>query len=786
MHQAATLVSRKLGPAAGAQAQHVLQKVAVPAGIIFFQLARRDAQPPAQQFFQCIQVADLPGRSVRHPAQQLQALRLLAAGGAQGLGQAGAFRSGQGPAAAQAVEAVGGGRGQVGQSQLRRGRFQRLHDRLQRRAEGLPLPLGPAQPQPSGRGGERLIEADLLADHPVLKAVGQVDLLRHQGVAVGVGQQARLAGGRGELALGKAQHEDIVWLVQPHLARAGQHHGIQRLRDMPQVGRTQQQPEQVFVFGHRHGLLAQQAGHLVQQLHDHVPLAGGLFRHRDAPRRSDGFHLRRLLLLCAQLSEAEVERAADGLGVGVPHLAAQSIGGVQQQSAGLFGIGQIPGVLFGQLPIAEAFGVVPERCPPCRRIGRPGIGVVFEGADLFFGQGAQARFGQRGQILGQVGPAGQRQQCPDRRGRGAELRGSRLIAVERDARHPELIPHSGAVLADVAADHRDPAAPHPLPHQAADGTGGGAGLLFPAGRSKQPHLVRRRFQRCTGAGLQQRSHCRKAGGLGVPQVPPEQLGRSHLGPIFAGQLAQLRGHLLGPRKQAHIAGHERCPIVAQGHRHPGQSGQQRPQQPLFGRVEGIELVDEDLPLLQKSRHCAASQRLFEPRSGQLQPVGGVHAAAGEQGLVALKDQGQLPQFAALGSAAFGKVGQLLAGQARALELVDGLGGHLAERCAPPVAVVVMDVFLQFLQCAAHQHSAACVRKGLHGCAALHGQDLLGQARERKALHHAGKRIAQFAVDAPLGGGGELFRHQQDALLTRLSAGTDAVIQQRRLAAARPA
>ena len=143
----------------------------------------------------------------------------------------------------------------------------------------------------------------------------------------------------------------------------------------------------------------------------------------------------------------------------------------------------------------------------------------------------------------------------------------------------------------------------------------------------------------------------------------------------------------------------------------------------------VELVDEDLPLLQKSRHCAAGQRLFEPRSGQLQPVGGVHATAGEQGLVALKDQGQLPQLAALGPAAFGKVGQLLAGQARALELVDGLGGHLAERCAPPVAVVVMDVFLQFLQCAAHQHSAACVRKGLHGCATLHGQDLLGQARE---------------------------------------------------------
>ena len=38
VHQGAALVGGKLGPAAGPEPQHILQKVAVAAGIIFFQL----------------------------------------------------------------------------------------------------------------------------------------------------------------------------------------------------------------------------------------------------------------------------------------------------------------------------------------------------------------------------------------------------------------------------------------------------------------------------------------------------------------------------------------------------------------------------------------------------------------------------------------------------------------------------------------------------------------------------------------------------------------------------
>ena len=108
---------------------------------------------------------------------------------------------------------------------------------------------------------------------------------------------------------------------------------------------------------------------------------------------------------------------------------------------------------------------------------------------------------------------------------------------------------------------------------------------------------------------------------------------------------------------------------------------------------------------------------------------------------------------------------------------------MAEGRTAAVAVVVMHVVLQFFQRAAHQHGPACVGEGLHRRAALGGEDVLGKAREGKALHHAGKGIAQFAVDAALGAGRELFRHQQDAASALFGPGADAGIQQGRFAAA---
>ena len=315
---------------------------------------------------------------------------------------------------------------------------------------------------------------------------------------------------------------------------------------MPQIGRAQQQAEQILVFGHGDGLRPQQAGHLVQQAHDHVPLPGGFLGGGDAPGGAGGFHLRRLLLFGPQLFQAEIERPAHLLGVGIPELCPQRLHSAHQQGPGLFGPLEVLGILLGGRCIAEALGVLRKFRPPRRRIGRPGVGVVFEGADLLLTQRTQARFGQCGQVLGQVGSPGQRQQGPHGGGRGTELRRGGLIAVEGDVRHAELILQRRAVLGDVTADDSHFAAPHPLPHPAADGPRHGPGFLLPAGGRVKGEGLRFLGQNVAAARFQQPGHRCQSGGVLVAQVPPHQLGHGHLGPVFAGQLAQLRRHLLGP------------------------------------------------------------------------------------------------------------------------------------------------------------------------------------------------------------------------------------------------
>ena len=368
VHQGAALVGRKLGPSAGLQAQHILQKIAVTAGIVFFQLAGRDAQPLPQQAAQRGQVVHLPGRVLLHALQQRKAPGCIRLRQTQRLSQAGAFHVGQRPAA-QRIQCIGGGGCKVGKLQLRCRRVQGFHDGFQRCAQGLALPLGPAEPQPLCRCGEGFVNAHLLAHHAVLKAVRQIDLLCHQNIAVGVGQKARLGRCTGKFALRKAQHEHIVRRVQTHFARACQHHGIQRLWDVPKVRRAQQQAEQVLIFCKGHTLPAQQVGHLVEQLHHHVPLAGRFLCRRDAPGSADGFHQRCLLLFCTQLFQAEIQFPADLFGAAAPHLAAQFVHGCYQQLAGSLGILQRFCILIGQFIFAESLGAFLKFCAPCRRIG---------------------------------------------------------------------------------------------------------------------------------------------------------------------------------------------------------------------------------------------------------------------------------------------------------------------------------------------------------------------------------------------------------------------------------
>ena len=141
----------------------------------------------------------------------------------------------------------------------------------------------------------------------------------------------------------------------------------------------------------------------------------------------------------------------------------------------------------------------------------------------------------------------------------------------------------------------------------------------------------------------------------MAQVPPQQLRGGHLCAVFARQLAQLRRHLLCTGEQFQVPGLHGCAVLAQCHRHGGQCSQHGTHQPLFGRVEGVELINEHLALAQKVRQLVPGKRSFQPVCRQLQTVSGVHAGARQQAFVALKDECQFAQLCALGAAVPGKL-----------------------------------------------------------------------------------------------------------------------------------
>lgn len=137
---------------------------------------------------------------------------------------------------------------------------------------------GPAEPQIAACHSQRLVKADPLAQDLVGKAVGQLGALLHHNVAVGVGQQALIAGRLGELPLQQADHKDGIGLGQAHTARRGHDHAVKALGDMPHIGRAQQQRKKLGVLGRGQLFTAQQAGKLVKQPHNDIPFAQDLIR----------------------------------------------------------------------------------------------------------------------------------------------------------------------------------------------------------------------------------------------------------------------------------------------------------------------------------------------------------------------------------------------------------------------------------------------------------------------------------------------------------------------------
>ena len=144
VHQGTALVGAQLCLAAGAQPQHILQKIAVAAAIIFFHLAGRDPQPPPKQRLQRRQIFQLTGCRAGHTIQHRQAGRSALA--LQRLGQAGLLHMVQHPPAAQAVQGRRWGGSQIQQFQIRRSGSQRFHDGLHRRTQCHILAFGPAHP----------------------------------------------------------------------------------------------------------------------------------------------------------------------------------------------------------------------------------------------------------------------------------------------------------------------------------------------------------------------------------------------------------------------------------------------------------------------------------------------------------------------------------------------------------------------------------------------------------------------------------------------------------------
>ena len=282
MHQIAALVGSEGRLLAGLCPQHVFQKIGKGAGIIPLHPAGGEPQLPAQQLLHGGSVVHRKGlgpRRLLHRVQQLALLGLVPVfrkALEKGRGLA-AFRV---PALAQQVQRHGRGGSQVRPLQ-RRFLWRKA---LDHRRKGTGHRHGgaarrPAEPQAFRRGGEGLVKAHLLPDGPVLEAVRHFHALTHQAFPLGVSEQTLIAGGLGELALGQPQHKAPVRVIQPHPARSGKDHLVQRLGNVAQVGTAHQQLEQVRQLGGGQHLVPQQQGHLVQKVRRQVPhphrLAGG-------------------------------------------------------------------------------------------------------------------------------------------------------------------------------------------------------------------------------------------------------------------------------------------------------------------------------------------------------------------------------------------------------------------------------------------------------------------------------------------------------------------------------
>ena len=182
----------------------------------------------------------------------------------------------------------------------------------------------------------------------------------------------------------------------------------------------------------------------------------------------------------------------------------------------------------------------------------------------------------------------------------------------------------------------------------------------------------------------------------------------------------------------------------------------------FGAVEGIKLVYVDRAAREKS--CV------QPLGGALLAVAGIHGALGQQPLVGVVDQRQFAEFFAVSAGGVGVLGQHFRRYTGAFQFVDGLCRFLAESRTAALAVVVDDLVQQRIRRAAQQQGAARLGQGGHRRPTVTAQQGLRQRGEGVTFHISGKAVPQGAVELPFGGGGELFRYDEDAALPAFRTG----------------
>ena len=531
---------------------------------------------------------------------------------------------------------------------------------------------------------------------------------------------------------------------------------------MPQIGGAQQQGEQLGVVSRGKGFVPQQQRQLVQKAHHNVPFPQGFVRFGQTSGGAQLACQRVERILCPQRLQKD-KNLFGQLGSGSPAcLGGKRLRQRHDDGAGGFGIRQDLLLLLGFAAVvarrAAGKGVAPilGGKAPC-------IGVVFQCAKHPLRQVDQPGFDKALHGAAAQPHTQDVQRGKYRRGGRGVFGCGGIVAEQRDILQPEFIPQRRQIPPGVAADDRHTVVGRTLPCAGGDLCRHGFGFGLAGGGGAVGDLRGRiGALRLGGVGRvgEQQVQLGQRGGVGVAQVVAQYLGVDRHGGVPR-HTAQRCRNLFGTAEQPQPVVGVGFAVTAKADGHVC-GGQHRRQQGALGRVEGVELVHIHRPPGKKFRLQALRRQLLA--------VGGVHHALPQKGLVRAVNQRQFVQFFLIHTRRGGVGCQRIRCDAGAFQLTDGLGCFFAEGGGPALAAVIHHLVQQAVHRAAHQQGAPGFVQCLHGGTAVTAQDRFRQRGKGVAFHIGGQAVPQRAVQKPLGGGGELFRHDQQAVFAALGAG----------------